>query len=590
MTTKTKRKFHKYTETKISQIKEDIESGLSYRATAEKNNVARSTVHRIIKNPELGRNFGRPTVLSEDEEKLIVTAILTVQKANQPINRATVKTMVQEFITSINRETPFKDGKPGKKWMRSFFKRHSQLVLRKPEVLEVNRSKQLSRPVIDAFFDTVLLPVFDQHSLHNAPHRIFNLDETGLTGDPRHGKVIVGRGSKDVHMLTPNSVKKMTTVLVCASAFGNFLPPLVVYKGVNLQSTHCQGGPKGTRYAITKSGWMESDVFETYILKIFVEETKNLEKPVVLIYDGHNSHLTYPTIKACIENEIILICLPPHTSHALQPLDVGVFKPFKGCWKGQVATFYAQSRLQAINNQVFPTILQTTWQKIERMWAVKGFEGAGILPVDKTKALRKCVDANLEESDAEDDQEMSPRKRDRRHLSDAILRTIAPAATEQTQFALDNTKKKRKRVQAKVGEVLSTEEVAQRLAEEEEARKAKEAGSGQKRKSVGSGQKRKAARSEQEEAGSAQQRKNARGKGSAGKKTKNAAPQPDPQNAQPDEEIPQSEEAEAGSSGGGRGRGRGRGRGGGGGGGDKEGEDDQFSAQPGMNLESLKIK
>ena len=29
------------------------------------------------------------------------------------------------------------------------------------------------------------------------------------------------------------------------------------------------------------------------------------------------------------ENEVILFCLPPHTTHALQPLDASVFKSLK---------------------------------------------------------------------------------------------------------------------------------------------------------------------------------------------------------------------------------------------------------------------
>ena len=48
-------------------------------------------------------------------------------------------------------------------------------------------------------------------------------------------------------------------------------------------------------YATTKLGWMENSILETCI-KIFVGATKDLKKPVMLIYDGHNSHLTYRTI------------------------------------------------------------------------------------------------------------------------------------------------------------------------------------------------------------------------------------------------------------------------------------------------------
>ncbi len=46
-----------------------------------------------------------------------------------------------------------------------------------------------------------------------------------------------------------------------------------------------------------------------------------------LVLDGHNSHCTYCFCKFAAANDIIVICLPSHTTHVLQPCDVGVFGP-----------------------------------------------------------------------------------------------------------------------------------------------------------------------------------------------------------------------------------------------------------------------
>ena len=54
-----------------------------------------------------------------------------------------------------------------------------------------------------------------------------------------------------------------------------------------------------------------------------------LERPVILLTDGHKTHINIDVIDLCRENGIILFCLPPHTTHALQPLDVAVFKALK---------------------------------------------------------------------------------------------------------------------------------------------------------------------------------------------------------------------------------------------------------------------
>jgi len=54
----------------------------------------------------------------------------------------------------------------------------------------------------------------------------------------------------------------------------------------------------------------------------------------MLILDGHGSHLTPQFDLICAQNNIIPICMPPHSSHLLQPLDVGCFAVLKrvyGC-------------------------------------------------------------------------------------------------------------------------------------------------------------------------------------------------------------------------------------------------------------------
>ena len=46
----------------------------------------------------------------------------------------------------------------------------------------------------------------------------------------------------------------------------------------------------------------------------------------ILILDGHYSHVI-EFMDYCETNQIALYCLPPHSTHILQPLDVGLFLP-----------------------------------------------------------------------------------------------------------------------------------------------------------------------------------------------------------------------------------------------------------------------
>jgi len=50
-------------------------------------------------------------------------------------------------------------------------------------------------------------------------------------------------------------------------------------------------------------------------------------------YFGHGSHVSTAAIEFCLQKKIILLCLPSHTTHLLQPLDVGVFAPLATTYK-----------------------------------------------------------------------------------------------------------------------------------------------------------------------------------------------------------------------------------------------------------------
>ena len=56
----------------------------------------------------------------------------------------------------------------------------------------------------------------------------------------------------------------------------------------------------------------------------------------LLIVDGHNSHTTLEFLLYAERNGIVVLCLPPHTTHKLQPLDVGVFNFLAKAWSKEV--------------------------------------------------------------------------------------------------------------------------------------------------------------------------------------------------------------------------------------------------------------
>ena len=122
-------------------------------------------------------------------------------------------------------------------------------------------------------------------------------------------------------------------MLACGSSVGEKLPPHVVYKAKIADPAWMENGPIGTRYTSSDSVWMEEAQFTEWFCSVFLPATESVRKslPVMLIIilDGHGSHISLKVVTCARENNTIIFCLPPHTTHILQPLDVSVFRTVK---------------------------------------------------------------------------------------------------------------------------------------------------------------------------------------------------------------------------------------------------------------------
>ena len=160
------------------------------------------------------------------------------------------------------------------------------------------------------------------------------------------------RGEREVQETVGGSGCKFITLLAAASADGTRLPPFIVYKAKNLWSQWTKGGPNGVMYSVSDSRWMESANFLQWFEKMFVPAVRHIT-PITLFLDGHHSHLTLRLIEIVRSNNIHLICFPPHVTHILQLLDVGVFGPLKSSWRTVIKSMRLKLVLLMLQNRIF---------------------------------------------------------------------------------------------------------------------------------------------------------------------------------------------------------------------------------------------
>ena len=121
-------------------------------------------------------------------------------------------------------------------------------------------------------------------------------------------------------------------------------------------------GPDDALYAKSESGWIDTELFLVWVKKIFLKYVVH-QRPVILLTDGHKSHINIDVIDLCRNNDIILYCLPPHTTHALQPLDVAVFKSLKTNTQKVLELLLSLRKTLLYRGVSFHELLKVRWKE-----------------------------------------------------------------------------------------------------------------------------------------------------------------------------------------------------------------------------------
>lgn len=214
----------------------------------------------------------------------------------------------------------------GDEWRKGFMSRNKDLSLRKPESTSLLRGTGFNKSRVDEFFENYS-QVLEKYKFK--AEQIYNLDETGITTVIKPVKVVSTKGKKQVGQVASAERGELVTFVGIVSAIGSSLPPVFVYPRIRNVDEYLIEGPTSSIAIGNKSGWMTTDLFID-VLKHIVQHTKcSKENKVLLLIDNHESHTSVSAILFCRENGIVLLSFPPHTTHRLQPLDVGIYGPFK---------------------------------------------------------------------------------------------------------------------------------------------------------------------------------------------------------------------------------------------------------------------
>ena len=180
------------------------------------------------------------------------------------------------------------------------------------------------------WFDTFETVVIKNENV--LPENLYNMDESGFSiGTINAGRVIINTQIDQRYQVNPGR-QEWVSVLKCISINGTSISTIIIFKGEKLLTNWVPPGlPKDWVMICNTKGWTSNEHGLAWLEQVF--EPRMREKaqgrPHVLTCDEHESHITSRFIRHCMNNNIKLLILPPHSSHFTQPLDIGIFSLLK---------------------------------------------------------------------------------------------------------------------------------------------------------------------------------------------------------------------------------------------------------------------
>ena len=91
----------------------------------------------------------------------------------------------------------------------------------------------------------------------------------------------------------------ITTVVAAGNATGHMVPPFFVFKGQRMCEELKVGACPGSGFCMTRSGWVNGEVFMKYLDEHLAKylPARSPEEHILLMYDGHSSHISMTLIE-----------------------------------------------------------------------------------------------------------------------------------------------------------------------------------------------------------------------------------------------------------------------------------------------------
>lgn len=169
------------------------------------------------------------------------------------------------------------------------------------------------------------------------------------------------------------------------------LPPCIIFKGKNYIASWFDDLPSDWRIETSLNGWTTDEIGIRWLQKLFIPATttRTQGKYRLLILDGHGSHLTPQFDQICEENDIMPICMPSHSSHLLQPLDIRCFAVLKRLYSRLIESQTRLGHNHIDKLDFLESYILARQEAFKTDIIQSSFASAGLVPINAERVLSK---------------------------------------------------------------------------------------------------------------------------------------------------------------------------------------------------------
>ena len=294
---------------------------------------------------------GRPFILQVKNAQVIAKNVMYFSDNNTPLTRPGVRELVRTYVEMLP-ETERQHiylGDHGRSdvCLNNMIQRFG-LLYQSVQIVEDHRLLAINPATVSEHIPRIQVAL-SRYGIRD-PCLIVNTDQSGSSFKRMCGRSLrKGYGKKNKKLqqacIRTKGQLDRVTVMPCISASGKAYKPVIVFPGVQPHYRKVRGQyqdmssvlPQCYRHYRETPGADLSLVYDW--AENFLNETRELRKRrqyLMLILDGYSAHIQFNTLNLFRQNRVIVVSLPAHSSHRLQPLDISVFSAYKSYLEAEI--------------------------------------------------------------------------------------------------------------------------------------------------------------------------------------------------------------------------------------------------------------